>query len=911
VVQGVEEKDGLLTYHGSGTSLAEKDLLDRQSFSDPDKRLLSGQVSKPRAFSLRLRTQRFRNEMLGSPVRGLAGARMELLPHQIGIAHEVASRPNPRVLFADEVGLGKTIEAGLVFHRLHATGQISRVLVAVPSQLVHQWMAELYRRFHHLFTVLDEDFCRAEEKGDPSVNPFALRSLILCPMDFLAAPGSGAKRVKQAAEAGIDLLIVDEAHHLQWSPEKTSPEYAAVETLARAARGVLLLTATPIQLGQEGHFGRLRLLDPDRFANFGDYLAETARYEALARLADRLLASETPDASVAEGLRGTFPRDAALEARIAEYLARAPGARDRLVEDLIDRHGTGRLMFRNRRQAMGGFPPRVVHPAALEPAPESLAFARAAGWEPGTAAAESASVPLARFLTGAPAFTPNEIKGPAEDAAELLRRAWRKDPRLAWLVEFLKEHPGEKVLLLCAHKGVVFALQEILPTLTTATFTSFHENLTMTTRDRNAAWFAQPDGAQLLASSEIGSEGRNFQFAKHLVLFDLPLDPSVLEQRIGRLDRIGRKGEVHIHVPYLKGTAHETVFRWYHEGLNAFRDTVLGSDTFHELLIGEVLEAARDGSEARVASLVETTRATAARVRETLEKGRDRLLEINSSRSGEAGALIEEIDAADDDVGLEKYLEEVFDHFGIETQETAVTRGYLVLPAERMLLDSFPGIPETGLALTYDRREALEREDLAFLTPDHPVVRAAVDLMLEGDEGTTGFAEWPDAPREAGRRDSGVALEAVFLVEVAAPGALHLDRFLPPTPIRVLVDAEGDSLGHLLPALDASELRPADTALLEEHHELFEPLVPKLLDAAREHAGFKLSTLKRDAHKEASARLGAEVDRLRALQAVNPAVSDAEVALASLRAERVLGHIAQAEPRLDAVRLILMGKTGL
>ena len=913
VVQTVEDNAGLLTYRGGGQALPEGDLLDRLSFSDPDKRLLAGQVSKPRTFSLRLRTLQLLRDMLGSPVRGLAGARMELLPHQIAIAYEVASRHNPRVLLADEVGLGKTIEAGLIFHRLHATGQINRVVVAVPSQLVHQWMVELYRRFHHLFTVLDEETCRAEEKGDASRNPFAQRPLILCPVDIFSAAGSGARRVEQAVAAGIDLLIVDEAHHLQWSPEKSSPAYAAVEKLARAARAVLLLTATPIQLGQAGHFGRLRLLDPDRFSDFTAYLEETKRYEALAQWADALLASDEPRADVAAGLRAAFPRDAALHARLTEYLSGTPGAREKLVEDLVDRHGTGRLMFRNRRQSMGGFPRRVLHPVPLEAPAEQAELFHALFPDPSKAF--STELQLARFLSGAPAYTASDLTGYAGDAGELLARAWRRDPRLAWLAEFLKEHPGEKVLLLCAQKSLVFALQEILPTLTTTPFTSFHENLTMTTRDKNAAWFAQPDGAQLLISSEIGSEGRNFQFARHLVLFDLPLDPSVLEQRIGRLDRIGRQGDVQIHVPYLRAPdasgAHAVVFRWYDEGFDAFRNTVLGSDTFHELLIDKVLEAARSPGDAPEAALITITRDTAAHVKETLEKGRDRLLEINSNRAELAHGLIGEIERTDRDPRLEEYLEEVFDHYGLESQETTVKRGRLVMPAERMLLDAFPGIPEDGLVLTYDRGEALAREEIAFLSIDHPLGRTAVDLMLEGEDGTAGFVEWRAAPKQEGRRSGGVALEAVFVLSATAPGALHLDRFLPPTPIRVLVDQEGDSLGHLLKELDAADLEMAPTGLLEEHHELFEPLLPKLLDAAQEHAAFRMSMLKKEAHQEAEARLLSEFDRLCNLRAVNPAVSEAEVLLAEARAERVLGYIAQAELRLDSVRLILMGKTGL
>ena len=858
VIRQVKVKDGLLTYLGETGVLPEQELLDRMSFSDPDKRLLAGQVSKPRAFSLRLRTQEFRREMQGSRVRGLAGARMDLLPHQISIAYEVASRHHPRVLLADEVGLGKTIEAGLIFHRLYVTGQAQRVLIVAPSQLVHQWLVEMYRRFNHMFTVLDEDLCRAEEKGDTSKNPFALRQTILCATDFLAA---SPRRVEQAVAAGIDLLIVDEAHHLAWTPEHVSPEYAAVEKLARTANGVLLLTATPIQLGQAGHFGRLRLLDPDRFSDLEKYLAETRRYEEIASLANALLSTEEAQPDVADGLQRMFPGDAPLHGRIADYLAAKSGARQKLVDDLVDRHGTGRLMFRNRRQALGGFPKRIVHAVPLESNGDST----------------------------------------ETDPGKFMLNVSRNDPRLLWLVEFLKQNPGEKILLLCAHKNVVFTLQEVLPTLTTATFVSFHENLTMTTRDKNAAYFAQSDGAQLLICSEIGSEGRNFQFAHHLVLFDLPLDPSVLEQRIGRLDRIGQKSDIHIHIPYLKGTPHEIVFRCYKLDLSEKSR----ADYFHEALIGKLLavcSALPENREEKIAELIRETQALVLEVRATLEKGRDRLLELNSNKSDLAQDLIAEILDEDQKTDLQEYLVEVFDHFGLEVQETAVKRGYFVFPGERLWIDSFPGISEAGLAISFDRSEVLVREDQAFLSIDHPLVRGVVDLLLEGDEGTVGFAEWREAPVR------GVALEAVFSLEATAPGALHLDRFLPPTPLRVMVDDKGESLGHLLNAMDAVKLDMAPVLMLEEQHELFEELVPKLLDAARQQVAFKESTVKKAAHQEAEKRLLAERDRLKDLQAMNPAVTDAEVKDAERHAEEVLRHIAQAELRLDAVRLILLGK---
>jgi ATP-dependent helicase HepA len=131
--------------------------------------------------------------------------------------------------------------------------------------------------------------------------------------------------------------------------------------------------------------------------------------------------------------------------------------------------------------------------------------------------------------------------------------------------------------------------------------------------------------------------------------------------------------------------------------------------------------------------------------------------------------------------------------------------------------------------------------------------------------------------------------------------------------VRALVDAEGESLGGLLSSLDAAaavgDLQQAPTGLLEEHHALFERMIPKMLEAARGLTAFKVSVLKREAHKEAEERLLSEAARLRVLQAVNPVVSETEIAAAETRARAVMEHVTGAELRLDAVRLVMLGDT--
>jgi ATP-dependent helicase HepA len=263
-VDSTEERAGMIVYFCQGLEVPEAELADTISFSKPQDRLMASQVDELRTFDLRVETLERRAQMRRSPVRGFSGGRVDLLPHQMYIAHEVAGRLLPRVLLADEVGLGKTIEAALILHRLHLTGRAERVLILVPEALVHQWFVELYRRFNLRFSIYDEARCDELETEEEGINPFSQSQLIICSTRFLA---ESENRAAQVLAAGWNLLIVDEAHHLEWSTQQASASYSLVEKLAAQTAGLLLLTATPQQLGPEGHYARLRLLDPNRCKN--------------------------------------------------------------------------------------------------------------------------------------------------------------------------------------------------------------------------------------------------------------------------------------------------------------------------------------------------------------------------------------------------------------------------------------------------------------------------------------------------------------------------------------------------------------------------------------------------------------------------------------------------------------------
>ncbi len=898
IIETVTDENGLHVYAGGGKHAREDVVSDITSVSSPAERLLTGQADPSEVFDLRLRTLRARNRFRQSDVRGFLGGRIDLIPHQFYILQEVARRQIPRVLLADEVGLGKTIEACLILQRLLATGRASRALILVPESLTHQWFVELLRRFNLWFTIFDEPRCIAVEESDPGKNPFLSSQLALASVTWLAGSPTedslanasqisnlkseispGATRRAQAVEAGWDMVIVDEAHHLGWTPTAVSPEYALVEQLAERSAGLLLLTATPTQLGLTGHFARLRLLDPNRYADLDSFVAEQERFGAVAGVAEKIVEKKALTAKDHATLKEIFDRDpAGLEALLGALAAGKPDAREKLLRTLLDQHGTGRVVFRNTRAAMSGFPPRRYCPVPLEGATLAL------------------QARIAR-----------ELQAEESGEAEGIRYSFREDPRLDWLVTFLQENAPAKVLLICRSERKILALETALKERTNLKVGLFHEGLPLVQRDRQAAWFAEPDGAQLLLCSEIGSEGRNFQFAHHLVLFDLPLNPGLVEQRIGRLDRIGQTEVIRIHVPYLAGSADEAVATWYHRGVDAFAAPVHGGNDYAEAFRARLLTLATDYGEGRLKDNAQT--ALEAFVAETekfraalavkMKRGRDRLLELNSFNAEAAGRILDRVRAADTDPLLRQTLNELLDHFGVRVKDHE--DGELFLDADHAYMEGFPSIPRNGMLATYDRRRAIVREDIRFLSADHPLLRDTIDLLIDSPAGTTAFCILEgDKPN--------VLLEAVFVLEPLAEARWHVDQFLAPTPVRVLVDVHGrDLTNDPGRAKLAEDVEDAPLPLFLKRPGFNATLLKNLVSGAATRAEVLARELKQTARQLAATTLTEELQRLVDLAKVNDHVRPEEIELARKQVLQTRTAIEQARLRLDSLRLIVEG----
>jgi ATP-dependent helicase HepA len=430
---------------------------------------------------------------------------------------------------------------------------------------------------------------------------------------------------------------------------------------------------------------------------------------------------------------------------------------------------------------------------------------------------------------------------------------------------------------------------------------AFHEHLSLIERDRAAAYFADTEqGAQALICSEIGSEGRNFQFAHHLILFDLPANPDLLEQRIGRLDRIGQTDTIDIHIPYLQGTAQEVQYRWFEEGLNAFNESCSVGVAVHDYVAAQwraVIEGATDD----LPALVDASLAEAERLRTLLRNGRDALIELNSCRPDVAEALISQIESEEESAQLRDYMIEACDILGVDVEDHS-EHADVLRPGEQYQAGHVTELPEDGLTVTWSRQQALEREDMAFMSWEHPLVTGIMESVTSSGLGKAALASMTVKALPPGT----LLLEALYAVHCPAPESLQLSRYLPVSPLRLLVDVNGRDLSATLPHDRLNDMcsnirRRTAQAIVPQ----IRPQVETMVDHAERLAEPHLEPLKRSALAQVRDVFGPEIQRLEAMKKVNPTIRNDEIDFFRKQlgaAETLLG---QASLSLEGIRVIV------
>lgn len=610
------------------------------------------------------------------------GGRVRLFPHQLYVA-ERASRTEPvRWLLADEVGLGKTIEASLILNRLVHLGKVTRCMVVAPDTLTVQWLGELWRKYHQVFTLLDKDRLDdvAKDFGE-GFNPFELHPRTVVSLEMLI---ERPELTDQAVAAGIDLLVVDEAQRLRRPPgHPGEPAWRAIAPIAALGRHVLLLSATPLEDDAHGFFRLLQMLRPQ-----------------------------------------DFPEDMSIEDRLAQ--------------------GTPlpACTSATRRADIGGLPPRVgipiEHGAGAKPSPQLIVESAVRSVAADNAVTQRSKLDRVRralasgaALAAALAPTETELKAQAiaMDAV---------DPRIDWLVTQAPRwrDAKEKTLVFVAHRETLEMLREKLSQRAQLATGIFHEALTPARRDTEVALFRGADGPSLLISTECGGEGRNFEFCRRLILFDLPWKPSVVEQRIGRLDRIGRK--IPVEVVYFRPAAGigRDVVRLF-EALGLFREPLAGLEPQLAPVEGALEEIALDPSASLSDARFEALAGSAAEARTRIREAAYQQLHRDPYRPEMAPAILARVPKQLDELNQEVVINAAIG-LGFTIAHPPGHRVFSIELGSGATVDGLPGVPAgSGYVGTFDREEAVENEFIDFFASGHPLVEG---IFAHYEEGALGRA---------------------------------------------------------------------------------------------------------------------------------------------------------------------------
>ncbi|HEV8579972.1 MAG TPA: SNF2-related protein [Thermoanaerobaculia bacterium] len=661
-----------------GREVALEDLWPVPAEISPVERLARGNVDAFEDFANRLDGLRLLRVRRAGGLGSFLGGRIQLFPHQLYAAEQACLSDPVRWLLADEVGLGKTVEACLILNRLLHTARAERTLVVAPETLILQWLGELWRKHHQVFALLDDKRLDdvAKDYGE-GFNPFDGHRKAIVGLETLVRR---RRLTEQAVQAGIDLLVVDEAHHLRRPKGHPGNEaYRAVAPIAALGRHALLLTATPLEDDAHGFFRLLQLLRPEE-----------------------------------------FPEEESFEERLARREPLPP------------------CTSATRRLDIGGLPPRVPAPVEIDDAGwESLdrlvRHLRAQPAEHAVARRRKAD----RVFRGlaSPAALLAVVEREDVETSTLAAEAQAQDPRVRWLVEQSGRWlgPEEKTLVFVAHRETLDLLRTAIERQGRRAGV-FHEDLSPERRDIEVAQFRLPEGPSILVSTEAGGEGRNFQFCRRLVLFDLPWNPSVVEQRIGRLDRIGRTIPTEI-LYFRQPAGFGRAVAGLYEEIGLFREPLGGLER-------ELRHAALALERAAVEGPEEVDPADFKKVLREARTAHDRVqraayheLHRDPYRPEMAAEILlrvpPDLDALNEDVVVR-----AASRFGFEVDPQSGERTWRIEFGYEALVDYLPGVPPGSSFLgTFSRERGVEEETLDFFSSGHPLVEGILFELEEGRRG--------------------------------------------------------------------------------------------------------------------------------------------------------------------------------
>jgi len=807
VVAGAIDSDGLLLYRvnlpGAQTTMVESGLRPG-IVTDAASLLRSGNVSSARSCNLRLTAARLLLAHQFDDLSSLSNSRVEIKPHQVAVLHRVASTYPHRFLLADEVGLGKTIEAGLIIKELKARGVVTRTLILAPSGIVTQWQVELKTKFNQTFSQYRRDSIAFLQTNSPGENVWTLNDNVITSTSYASLD---EKRQREIAMAGWDLVVIDEAHHArrQWEGASRYSEtklYQLAEMLADPdmgkARAMLFLTATPMQLSTFELYSLVELLDPALFPGFPEFERHRQELAGLNSTVDgvrrwnSLPTAERQEATV-EVIKWLAP-----ERTDASDLLQTAAGRQVVTEELLSKHRLSEVMIRNRKAVVGGFMPRSaaiwpVHLSAqeLEAYNATTDYVRtgyarsralrnnALGFlmaifqklnssstyalrqslmrrieklesgiryegisvdvEDDEIEEKSVSDGLGDLLAVERADTVQEIRELARIVG--LLDGIQVDSKLQVLLDRLRElivrDPLTKVIIFTQFRDS----QEYIARHLDATWHVgvFHGQLRAADKDQVIDRFREASGPAILISTEAGGEGRNFQFCHILLNYDLPWNPMKIEQRIGRLDRIGQQHPVTIINFSIVGTIEERVLEVLSRRIRLFEETIGGLDP----ILGDIEENLKDvflqGEKQAKAALDRLDTELESRVlaaREAERRLADLIMDVKSFRQDEVRKLLDRQTLVDTDM-LRRFALASLQELGSQADEDAQVPGVYNIRLRGQFLNEYPQFGREGASrrATFDPNVARQYESVEFFAFGHEIVDTLIERALSRTYG--------------------------------------------------------------------------------------------------------------------------------------------------------------------------------
>ena len=547
---------------------------------------------------------KIKNETAGGLLSSLASGVIPL-PHQLHVLNRVMERNTIRYILADEVGLGKTIEAGMVVKELKARGLIQRILVVCPTGLVTQWASEMQEKFHEKFhVILPSDFDTIRRLTD-SDDVYGQYDQVISPMDSIKPLEKRAgwtddkvekyneERIYSIINSGWDLVIIDEAHRVAGSTGEVA-RYKLGHLLSQASPYLLLLSATPHNGKTEPFLRLIRLLDEEAFPNaksivkeqVAPYLIRTEKREAIDNNGNKLFKNRITHLILLNwDERHTFQRD--LYKLVTSYVSKTynKALRNRkknmcliflliIMQRMVTsstaavRQSLERRLavLKNQATKLGSLTEEDIADLDIEDGVEEALEAISLDTEEEIAELE-------------------HIISVAKQA-EFQHPDVKVEKLLSTIDEILSEDPNQKIIIFTEFVATQEYLQRLL---VRRDYKVSILNGSMSIEERNDALREFRDHSNIFISTDAGGEGLNLQFSNIIINYDLPWNPMKIEQRCGRADRIGQTRDVQIYNFIIEDTVENRVRQVLEEKLSVILKEI-GVDKYSDVLDSEVAE---------------------------------------------------------------------------------------------------------------------------------------------------------------------------------------------------------------------------------------------------------------------------------------------------------------------------------